>query len=327
MNSVNNDIPSQTLRRDAQQKNLYFFYKDEKFSVLQNVSADGHENMLQFGGFSAKTVSDFRPIGTDKFIILTKNGHLHYYEFSTNHIKKLAELSLNYGEENLEFCTFNVCPKDKYLVVSVGDKLTSEKKDLFLLEIQATEKLKMIDRKKFEGEGKNSVYFRMNIQYVDEKTPVVTCFEKGNEFKMVMYVIEDEQLNQFEKIRGYHNAPFLTVFGEGGEVVTMDVEGCLYSLPLKEGGRVMQGESGGEEQKKSGTDLGVYSGGVVSFERQKVENGGREERGGLELKSLIEEERIRLANCYNNRRSMVIDYTFRKEMLKRFSDFDGGDYR
>jgi len=111
MSTENNDIPSQSLRRDRFENNLYFFYKENKFAVLQNIKGDGYDNMLQFGGFSAKNVSDFRAVGKQRFIILSKNGNLGYYEFSSKHINKLSELDLNYAGEDLEFCTFNICPK------------------------------------------------------------------------------------------------------------------------------------------------------------------------------------------------------------------------
>lgn len=128
MATQNNDIPSQTLRRDREENNLFFFYKEDKFAVLQGVNAEGYDNMLQFGGFSANQVSDFRAVGQDNFIIMTKNGNLSVFEFSAKHIKKLSEINLNYGDDDLEFCTFDVCKEDKFLVVAAGDKLTSEKK-------------------------------------------------------------------------------------------------------------------------------------------------------------------------------------------------------
>jgi hypothetical protein len=104
MSSENNDIPSQTLRRDKFEQNLYFFYKEDKFAVLVGVNDTGYENMLQFGGFEAKNVADFRGVGEDKFMILNKNGQVTVFHFSAKFIKKMCTFNLNYAnDETLEF--------------------------------------------------------------------------------------------------------------------------------------------------------------------------------------------------------------------------------
>jgi len=164
----------------------------------------------------------------------------------------------------------------------------------------------LIDRKKFEDQGTNTMFFRMNIQYIDN-TPVVVCFEKGKEFKMVIYIIEDDQLNLLDKIRGYHSAPFLTAVELPGKVLTMDVQGFVYSLPLCEEGEVKVTSLTYQEK----SDLGGYNG-VVSFERKNGQ-GEQSSRGDIGLKEFLEAEKIRLANIYNNRRSMVVDFSYRKD--------------
>ncbi len=92
--------------------------------------------MLQFGGFDASKVADFRGVDQDKFMILEKSGLITLFHFSAKFIKKLCTYNVNYeADEKLEFCTFNICNNDKFIVVSAGNSLSSEKKKLMLLEL------------------------------------------------------------------------------------------------------------------------------------------------------------------------------------------------
>jgi hypothetical protein len=134
MGSENNNIPSQTLRRDRLENNLYFFYKKDKFSVLVGVHDEGYKNMLQFGGFDASKVADFIAIGDDKFIIMEKSGALSLFHFSAKFIKKLFSLNLNKKQDDLlEFTSISVDESDTFLVVSAGSSLSHEKRKLILL--------------------------------------------------------------------------------------------------------------------------------------------------------------------------------------------------
>ena len=319
MSTENNDIPNQVLRRDKFENNLFFFYKEDKFAVLQDVSENGYSNMLQFGGFSAKSVADFRAIGKDKFMILTKNGNLSFFEFSSKHIKKILDLDLNYtSTSDLEFVTFCICPRDKYMVVSVADKVSFEKKHLFLLEISGGDKLNLLDRKNFDDQEHNSVFYRLGIHYTSDDIPVVICFEKGDQLRMVAFAVDDDQLNQIESITGYHSAPFLTIEEFKGEIKTMDVEGYLYTLPLVD---VSKGAQSGEvEELVVGgvTGLGVGAGeGVKQKEMREAVADFERSNPSIQFDSeevdiVVDREKEQLANNYNNRRSMTIDFNCRK---------------
>lgn len=191
MGSVNNDIPSQILRRDKHQENLYFFYKLDKFAVLVGVHDDGYQTMLQFGGFDAQKVADFRGVGEDKFMILEKTGLVTLFHFSAKFIKKLCTFKLNYeNDENLEFSALNICENDKFVVASAGNTLTNEKKKLFLLELDAEDfSLQIRDEIDFEREGKNSVFFKLCIDTIGDDKTILSCFEKGHDFNLVCYAI------------------------------------------------------------------------------------------------------------------------------------------
>lgn len=318
MATHNNDIPSQTLRRDREENNLFFFYKEDKFAVLQDVNEDGYSNMLQFGGFSANQVSDFRAVGQGNFIIMTKNGNLSVFEFSAKHISKVSEINLNYGDDDLEFCTFDVCNQDKYLVVAAGDKLTSEKKNLFLLEILPNKKLKLLDRKNFEGEGKNSMFFRLVITYLEGTVPIVICYEKGKNFDMVAYNIYKDVLKRVAQIENFHSAPFLTIENSDGMLRSIDVEGFLYDLPLTVTGTrtpnkpkitsIKMSKASHESEGNFKNSAINMSGGVLSFDREKNSSYVVEEAN---VGAVIKDYQVNFANNYNSRRSMVIDFNFR----------------
>lgn len=330
MATHNNDIPSQTLRRDKYERNLFFFYKQDKFAVLQDVNEDGYSNMLQFGGFSASVVSDFRAVGEDNFVIMTKNGNLSIFEFSAKHIKKISEIDLNYGDDDLEFCVFDVCLEDKYLVVAAGDKLSSEKKNLFLLQILENKKLKLLDRKNFEGEGKNSMFFRLGITYIAPGTPLAICYEKGKNFDLVCYLIEDNALRRVAQIENYHSAPFLTIEKSGGFLRSIDVEGYLYDLPLE-----IQAEKTPTKPRVTSIEMVPppqinlsipkipknsnfmqsainMSAGLVNFDRDKNESFVVDQD---EIANVVKNYQITFANNYNSRRSMVVDFNYRNLFL------------
>ena len=269
--------------------------------------------MLQFGGFSAKTVADFRAVGRDKFMILTKSGNMSFFEFSDKHIKKILDLDLNYASsDDLEFVTFCVCPKDKYLVVSVADKIHSQKRNLFLIEIVDEGKLNLLDRKNFEDEATNSAFSKLAIHYTSDNIPVVVCFEKGAGFNMVAFAVDDDQLNQVDLVKGYHSSPFLGIDSFNGEVNTIDIEGNLYNLPLVEqnlrGVRtpvVIRKGRGGQLEGSKDKEMRDA---VANFERSNTS----EEMNDGEVDMVLDREKEQLANNYNNRRSMTIDYNSRK---------------
>ena len=118
---------------------MYFFYKLDKFAVLVGVHDEGYKNMLQFGGFDASKVADFRGVDQDKFMILEKSGLVTLFHFSAKFIKKLCTFNLNYdSDETLEFTTINICNNDRFIVASAGNNLSNEKKKLMLLELDQT---------------------------------------------------------------------------------------------------------------------------------------------------------------------------------------------
>jgi hypothetical protein len=213
MGSENNDVPSQTLRRDRLENNLYFFYKQDKFAVLLGVHDEGYKNMLQFGGFDAKRIADFRGVGEDKFLIMEKTGVLTLFHFSAKFIKKLYTFDLNYEkDENLEFCAMNICDNDQFIVASAGNKLSQEKKKLMLMELDSTDySIRMLDEKDFEREGSNSVFFKLSIDLIGGARTIVSCFEKGNDFNLICFAIQSGKFEHITTIPHYHKAPFLTM--------------------------------------------------------------------------------------------------------------------
>lgn len=235
MGSENNNVPSQTLRRDRLEKNLYFFYKKDKFSVLVGVHDEGYKNMLQFGGFDASKVADFIAIGEDKFIIMEKSGTLSLFHFSAKFIKKLFSINLNHKSDDLlEYTSLAVDEFDRFLVVSVASSLSQEKKKLLLLEIDASDfSISVKDEKEFSNEPSNSVFLKLSVDTIGDNKTIVSCFEKGHNFNLVCYAIQSGKFEYVTTIPQYHSAPFLTHTKIDGQILSLDIKGNLYFLPIK----------------------------------------------------------------------------------------------
>ena len=200
------------VRRDRLEKNLYFFYKKDKFSVLVGVHDEGYKNMLQFGGFDATKVADFIAIGEDKFVIMEKSGTLNLFHFSAKFIKKLFTINLNHKTDDLlEFTSLAVDEFDRFLVVSVASSLSQEKKKLLLLEIDSNDfSISVKEEKEFSGEPSNSVFSKLSIDTIGDNKTIVSCFEKGHNFNLVCYAIQSGKFEYVTTIPQYHSSPFLT---------------------------------------------------------------------------------------------------------------------
>ena len=147
-------------------------------------------------------IIDFRVYEDTKLIVLDQKGRIVIYEmyFFDLRYDELAHLQLGLDKDEMT-TSLALCPRDRFLAVSINVEKTFQQNWLVLLELETNDsdtRIIMKDIKQSHTLEKDSVFFALEIPYYKDDHPVIIGSEFEAENKLCSYIFDGVRLEQFK---------------------------------------------------------------------------------------------------------------------------------
>ena len=108
--------PGCTLKLNKNDQNLLVLNDSNKIKILSNLSKGNFGGIIELTVSPSDRICDFKPIGTDKILILHSNNKISLYSFNNVSSLLLDEKDMNEGFNQLDYQSISLalCPQEKY---------------------------------------------------------------------------------------------------------------------------------------------------------------------------------------------------------------------
>ena len=191
-------------------RTMKFSNKEEENLILNDGSAITVLTELERGGFYKKfcmekltqgKIVDFRIYEDSKLIILDKLGRISIFElfFFDLRFEKLAHLQLGLDTDEMTM-SLALCPRDRYLAVSIIVEQTFQQNWIVVLEIEQHDDTRIIlkDIKQSHTTKSDSVFYALEIPYYLDEHPVILGCEFEAENKLCSYVFDGVRIEPYK---------------------------------------------------------------------------------------------------------------------------------
>ena len=215
------------LALNSKKTDLILMADINKIVVLKSPSVNGYDNKIEINSpkEQGNEISMFRPSGENSVYVLKSNFRLESYEYDDYKasLKHVVEFRSGSMVGDLQSHVFNVCPNNRFLVVSSHDEDRSCKDRLFLFEVG-------MDGNPHE---KNCVIFDVNLDFCYEGKKLVLAYELGGDHLIKAYLIEGNRLKLIES-RGMKTIGF-KVARSGDKLWKAGLNGKIVKMELGNG--------------------------------------------------------------------------------------------
>lgn len=208
-----------------------------QMTVLTELEKGGFYKKIKMKKLTKNQIIDFRIYEDTKLIILDNKGRIVIYElfFFDLRYDELAHLQL--GLDTNEMTTsLALCPRDKYMAVSINVEGTFQQNWLVLLELESSDqdtKIVLKDIKQSHTQNKDSVFFALEIPYYKDDYPVIIGSEFEAENQLCSYIFDGARLEQFKApYKGFLSAKNYRFSISEGMIWIADSKGTIKRIRL-----------------------------------------------------------------------------------------------
>lgn len=197
--------PGCTLKLDKEGNDLFVLTAPSKIVVLKNIKKDGFDSIISINGLSGHPISDFKPLINNKIAVLCLSSLFLIYHFDQTGSKILSRtlLSEKVGLNSLrDVNTFDVCCKEKYMLVAFNKNEPSRRKDkLALFDISGMNCIpRFLDAYSYHNEAyPGSPFISINMDFYHQRHPIAICSDMEGERKTEIFYLGDEKINKISE--------------------------------------------------------------------------------------------------------------------------------
>ena len=208
-----------------------------EITILTEIERAGFYKKFKMKKLTKNRIIDFRVYEDTKLIILDNMGRIVIYEmyFFDLRYDEIAHLQL--GLDTNEMTTsLALCPRDKFMAVSINVEGTFQQNWLVLLELVGSEddtSIVLKDIKQSHTTQEDSVFFALEIPYYKDDYPVIIGSEFEAENKLCSYIYDGVKLEQFKSpYEGFLSAKNYRFSIYQGMIWIADSKGTIKRIKL-----------------------------------------------------------------------------------------------
>lgn len=230
------NFPGKNIRKDDEEKNLYVLTDEQEVSVFLDFESNDFRKKIGVFEENISTINDFRPLESDKLLLMGSKGEIVIHRFNKFSSKKLTEFYIDQIEPKnhpLEAACVVICPRSTFVVVSAHNFYNGSKRRLYLLNINEEYQINLLTIKQYQNtEPERNSYITMNLDFYINDQPLLLCYENSSSGQVIAYIIKNNRFEVFQIFDRFmsHYCYFSTVYSNN--IWSIDNSGKIRCLQI-----------------------------------------------------------------------------------------------
>ena len=217
---------------------LYLKTAEREVSIYFNANEKLRGKVMRINNIQGMNVADFLPIGVNRVVFLSVNGHLSLFEFNKfdflfGQISNVFKLKLDRGERTN---CISVCRKGMFIAVGSvrevqGECLLSRLVLLGINQENDFEVLKIKDYSRMELSMTDGSFFSdINLDFYHGGFPLIIAIQKNAQNLMFVYTFDGEDFHDYQEPYQLHTSNCIQLVRFERMLTTVDENGIISRI-------------------------------------------------------------------------------------------------